>query len=247
MNKKIYLFSVFTILILLFTIFPNYSSQSLSKGLFQSNTINILNLDTENIGYGYLNVIKCEKDRKAERTVQKLSKIEIDNLMKDLNEIARSDLDVLEIFEKELEKLKEYNLVSSDTTLEDLFDIKQFENDNYLELDNVTNKPFSANFSPILIVGGGFGLGIGFRKRMITSFSHFLGVLAGIGYVLCVDFLAGIKYTLICFTLPLLLGYIAGYTGIIIFAIFPGLLYSNLAMIGFAPFTIWNLIPNIEE
>ncbi len=248
MNKKIYLFSVFTIFILLLTIFPNYSSQSLAKGLFQSdNTINISNSETENIGYGYLNVIKCGKDKKAEKTVQKLSKAEIDNLMKELNEIARSDLDILEIFEKELEKLKEYNLVSINTNLEDIIDIKLFENYNYLELDNITNKPFSAHFAPLLVVGGGFGLGLGFKKRLFNSFSHLFKLLVGAGLVLCVDFLAGVKYTLIALMLPLLIGYTSGYTGIIIFGVIPGLLYSNLFMIGYAPFTIWTLIPYEEE
>jgi len=46
---------------------------------------------------------------------------------------------------------------------------------------------------------------------------------------------------------PLLLGYISGYTGIIIFCVFPGLFYSNLLMIGLAPFTCWIVLPSQES
>jgi hypothetical protein len=38
----------------------------------------------------------------------------------------------------------------------------------------------------------------------------------------------------------------AGFTGIIIFAVFPGIFYSNLLMIGFAPFTTWLCFPQAE-
>lgn len=247
MNRKIYFFSVVAIVILLLIQILSYSSQSLKSDLAYSNIqTNDYNTQTTNIGYTSLNVIQYRKDGKSEKTVIKLSKTELDNLMKELKKIARSDLDVLEIFEKELQILIDYKIVPGDTKLEDIIDIEQFDNNNYLEFDEVINKPFSAHFAPILVVGGGFGLGIGFRKRLITSFSHLLTLLLGVGYVLCVDFIDSIKYSLICFTLPFLFGYTSGYTGLIIFGIFPGFFYSNLVMIGFAPFTIWTLIPPIE-
>ena len=47
--------------------------------------------------------------------------------------------------------------------------------------------------------------------------------------------------------MPILLGYIAGFTGIIVFCVSPGIFYSNLLMIGLAPFTAWVVLPQEEE
>ena len=42
------------------------------------------------------------------------------------------------------------------------------------------------------------------------------------------------------------IGYLSSYTGLIIFAVKPGLFYSNVLAIGFTPFTAWFIFPPQE-
>ena len=158
-----------------------------------------------------------------------------------------SDLDYIEKFEYVLEELKENNLISNNIKLENIIDLSKFENKT-LKFDNVTNKNFVAHFCPIIVVGGGIGLGLGDpESRVINGFAHFLAVIGGLGYVLCLDFLESTAYQLISFLAPILIGYLAAYIGIIIFAVIPGLFYSNLVMIGFTPLTVWLCLPEAED
>jgi len=133
------------------------------------------------------------------------------------------------------------------TNLDYKFKIVYIKNKT-LKFNNVTNQNFNAHFAPILVVGGGFGLGLGYQeKRLLNSFSHFFAGIGGLAYVLCLDFFEETAYQLISFLFPIFIGYIGGYTGIIIFAVAPGLFYSNLLMIGFAPFTCWVVFPEAED
>ena len=103
-----------------------------------------------------------------------------------------------------------------------------------------------AHFAPILVVGGGFGIGLGMPDvRLVNGFTHFLELVAGLGTVICFDPLEAKLYTIVAFLLPILIGYLAGYMGIIMFAIYPGTFYANLVMLGVAPLTIWIQFPEI--
>lgn len=242
-------FVVIIILItLLLSIFPSIASQSFKiKSEETDLSQSLIIQDTKNLRDITLNVIVSNTDGDVEKNIKKISRTELDNMNKNVTKILNSNLDYIEKFEIVLEELKENNLISNNIKLEDIIDLTQFKN-NPLKFNNVTNKNFKAYFAPIIVVGGGFGLGLGDpARRVFNAFAHFVGVLGGLAYVLCLDFLDSTAYQLISFMFPIFLGYIGGYTGIIIFAVSPGLLYSNLLMLGFAPFTVWLSIPEAED
>ena len=45
-------------------------------------------------------------------------------------------------------------------------------------------------------------------------------------------------YSLQTILLPVLLGFLSGYTGLILFAVFPGRFYSNFVVLGMIAFTV---------
>lgn len=239
---------IIIIITLLLSIFPSIASQSFKIKSEETGLNQSLNIrDTKNLRDITLNIIVSNTDGDVEKILKKISRTELDDINNNLNKILNSDLGYIEKFEYVLEELKVNNLVSSNIKLEDIIDLSQFEN-NPLKFKNTTNKNFVAHFAPIIVVGGGFGLGLGDpSRRVFNAFAHFVGVLGGLAYVLCLDFLNDTAHQLISFMFPLFLGYIGGYTGIIIFAVSPGLLFSNLVMIGFAPFTVWLSIPEAED
>ena len=63
--------------------------------------------------------------------------------------------------------------------------------------------------------------------------------MGGLAYALCFDTLDGILYSLQSFLMPVLVGFLPGYTGLLIFAVYPGYFYSNIVVLGFTPFTSW--------
>ena len=91
------------------------------------------------------------------------------------------------------------------------------------------------------------GLGLGDERRIGNGFVHFFAVLSGAALVLCLDFLADTAYILLTlYFLPSFIGYMAGFTGISMFAIYPGFVYMNVLMLGFVPFAFWLSLPEIE-
>ena len=194
-----------------------------------------------------LKVVISDDKGGIEQVFKEKSSVELENMKSDFIKIINSNLDYIEKFEYVFEKLKENDLIPDDIELEDLIDFNQFDN-KPLGFGNTTNKNFIAHFAPIIVVGGGFGLGLGdVTKRTVNSFSHFIGILGGLALIYCLDFFESMQYILISFLAPIFLGYISGYTGIIIFAVYPGLFYSNLFMIGFAPYTLWLCFPEAED
>lgn len=192
-------------------------------------------------------VINCKKDGNVEKTIKQLTFKENEELLSKIYEIAQLNFSIKQKLEAELNLLKKYNLISDNTKLEDFFDLEKLDEllRKIKKFDNVTMQNFQAHFAPLLVVGGGFGVGIGLPdQRIYNGFTNFLALIGGLAFVLCLDFIEGVRYTLISYMLPVLIGYIAGYMGIILFAIYPGFFYANLVMIGLAPYTIWIQVPN---
>ena len=240
---------IIIIIMLLLSIFPNITSQSFKTRSEETVLSPSLNIQNTKINRDVtLNIMFKDTDGNFEKVLKKVSRSELYEIKKNVTKIVKSDLGYKEKFEYVLEELKENYLISNNIQLEDIIDITQFEN-NPLKFNNVTNKNFVAHFAPIIAVGGGIGLGVGYMERRLTNaFSHFLSILAGFAIVFCLDFLAETAYILFTmFFLPLFIGYIAGFTGIIMFAVYPGLFYSNLLMIGFAPFAYYLSIPEMED
>ena len=227
MKKKMLTLSICALLIL--TFLPVIESQEASqKALFSMVE---------------LNICRYEEDGSIGRTVKQIIFNESLELKNQLNQIRKSNLTIREKFEQTLILLKDFELVSSDTTLEDL--TGNWPNTN--KFKNISMQNFQAHFAFILAVGGGFGIGLGMPDlRIFNGFTSFIGLIGGLGFVLCVDFIEQTIYTLISYMLPILIGYMAGYMGLIIFAVYPGSFYSNLVMLGFVPYTFWVQIPNME-
>ena len=71
--------------------------------------------------------------------------------------------------------------------------------------------------------------------------------MAGVGFVLCYDILEDTLYQLQTFLFPVLVGYLAGYVGLIALAVIPGHFYSNFFALGMTVFTLWAQFPPPEE
>lgn len=248
MIEKNRLIAIIIIIILLFSIFPNIASQSFKANSEETVLDQSLNIEkTNNSENITLKIIAINNKGNVEQVFKDKSSVELENMKSDFIKIINSDLDYIEKFEYVFEKLKENGLIPDNIELEDIIDFNQFEN-KPLKFDNTTNKNFAAHLAPIIVVGGGFGLGLGdVTRRVLNGFVHFIGVLGGLALVYCLDFIESMQYILFSFLAPIFLGYMSGYIGIVAFAVSPGLFFSNLFMIGFVPFTLWLCFPEAED
>ena len=248
MKRKKLFFSIGTTILLLLTLTPSIHSKMIIKN---ESDISLKHFIPEK-NNGFISNVKMKiysfgNNGQFKKVVKKISVDEKEELMSQLYEVAQSDLSLKQKFEEELSKLKEHNLIPTDTKLEDFIDTEYFENTSpRLDIETVMGENFMAHFAPIFVIGGGFGIGLGLQQRYFNGFTHFLAIIGGLGAVFCLDPIEGKLYTLMSYLLPLLIGYFAGYMGFIIFAVQPGLLYSNLVMLGFTPLTMWIQIPSIE-
>ena len=183
------------------------------------------------------------KDGNCEKTVTiSMSRYTRDKLMDELNLVLGSELTLHNKFEQFLETLQKFNIVSEDITLSDFLDEEVLTQ----PFEQVNDTDFKAHFAPIIILGGGIGVGFGLEERPFNVLLHLFTVVAGLGWVFCLDPLEGILYKLQSFLFPLLIGYLSAYTGLILFAVLPGFFYSNIVAIGFTPFTAWVQFPPQE-
>jgi len=242
MNEKKIILSLSLSIILMLSFYPNITSKNIDR-----NIDNVSSKYDNVLKNTIFNIVKYDNGKIVNSKYVKLKIFENFNLINELKSFLSSDLDYEQKFERSLEKLQDYNIIANNVNISDIIDFDNYDSSN-LELKNVTNKNFKAHLSPILIVGGGFGLGIGIQEKgIINSFSHFFALVGGLAYVLCIDFTEETMYNIVSFMFPITLGYISGFTGIIIFCVMPGMFYSNLVMLGFAPFTMWIVYPESEE
>ncbi len=194
-----------------------------------------------------LHIIRYKEGGQIEKKIKYMPFEEYKHLLNNLSETAEEiDLHIVDKLESELEILKKHNIVDKNTTLEDIFSRKNIGRilENISSYDIVSMENFQAHLSPIIVIGGGFGIGLGlFGQRIINAFSSFLAIVGGLALVMCLDPVEKVCYVLFSYMLPLLIGYVTGYIGLILFAVFPGYFYSNLVMIGFTPYTFWFQIP----
>jgi hypothetical protein len=248
MEIKKYITVFIIVVILLLSFFSSIPSQSLKIKSSVNNLNKFSNIeDTKRKTDITLNILISDEDGNVEKTIKSINKMELDKLNNDLMENLTSDLGYIEKFEYVLQKLKDNNLVSNNIELNDVIDFSQYD-DIPLDFNNVTNKNFLAYFAPIIILGGGVGIGLGYlEKRLTNAFTHFFALLAGAALVLCLDILNSTLYILLTlYFLPMFMGYMAGFSGIVMFAVYPGLFYMNVLMLGFAPFAVWRSIPEAE-
>jgi hypothetical protein len=143
-------------------------------------------------------------------------------------------------FESILEMLKVRGLINDNTRLEDIFDDKTSIVYNSTEYNLSIMEPFLAHFAPIILVGMGFGGGIGDKFGSLSGLLYSFGVI-GLGGVLCIDALAKTIYIHYTFTFPLLFHLLSSFVGIMMFPVdfdfisssgLPIFIYSNFIAIG---------------
>jgi len=229
----------FAIIILLISIsfIPSISGSFLKQAISEK-TIYTSNSGEEKIGKTYdgsyaLCFYKNGICEKTEKII--LNRNNGQELMDELQGILNSKMTLYDKFDQFLETLKKHDLVSKDINLNDFLN----PDDLNLSFDRVNNTNFMAHFAPILILGGGTGLGLGEIFRPLNIFLHFLAVVAGLGFVYCLDPIEGVLYANQVFLFPVLIGYLSAFTGLMLFPVIPGFFYMNIVAIGFTPFTAW--------
>ena len=238
MKRKIWIPSIGAAIMLVLTFFP-----AIALELPEATDENLMMEPSEseemtgNSGTITMNVCQYKEDKTYEITEKELTLEERDALMDELKQVEESGLTLIEIFEKKLEILKDYELVSSDMTLEDVLDVSKLGG----RYDVVEAEDFGAEFAAILFVGGGFGFGFG-TPFFITS-GTFLMILTGFGLVYCYDILHDILHQLTTLSfIPLLIGYLGGFIGLLLFGVVSGFFYSNLFGLGVVTKTQWLLL-----
>ena len=238
MKRKICILSIGATIMLILTFFPAIALE-LPEATDENLTMEPSESEemTGNSGTITMNVYHYKEDKTYEITEKELTLEERDALMDELKQVEESGLTLIEIFEKKLETLKDYELVSSDMTLEDVLDVNKLTG-NY---NVVEDEDFDVEYAAILFVGGGFGFGFG-TPFFITS-GTFLMVLVGFGLVYCYDILHGELYELMTLSfIPMLIGYLGGFIGLLLFGVVSGFFYSNLFGLGVVTKTRWLLV-----
>ena len=244
MNKKIFFKGcVFFIIILLIgiNIVPgtsgNFSGQIKTNAL--ESLFNPPEKNTDNDIKGYYKICQYVNGSCKKTTNVPMDFNNKHDLLVKLRAILKSDMSVYDKFDQFLETIKNHKFASKDISLSDFIDPDLLIG----PFDRVNNTSFKAHFAPIIILGGGIGVGLGEVYRPVNVFLHFLAIVGGLAWVFVLDPIEAILYQLVSFLLPIFIGYISSYTGLILFAVIPGFFYSNIVAIGFTPFTQWVVFP----
>jgi hypothetical protein len=215
--------------LLILTCFPTIPSQSLGFG--KEKSLIERSRDKGNGTIIEMNVIQIKEDGTYLKIVKELTIGERQELMDKLLNAETLGETPREIFGEKLNILKNYGLVSNDLELEDLIPIEGLGE----PLPIVDGQNFQADLAPLFI--GGIGFGVGFGVPFLITAGTFFVAVAGAGLVLCLDFLEGVLYKLQTFLFPVLLGYLGGFTGLLMFGVLPGLFYSNFVALGIVAVT----------
>lgn len=237
MRKKIWIFSITAAVILILTFFPTQpvSSTVLNKKNAIIETYEEIKTSENTIK---MKILHIKEDGTYVNAVKELTSEENKALKDELRQTEKSGTPIKEMFEKKLEILKKYELVSSDLTLEDVLDVSKLEGTHQTDDDD----EFEEQYAPIVFAGGGFGFGFGLPS-FITS-GTFLVILIGFGVVYCYNIYTGVTHQLMTlFFIPMLVGYLGGFIGLLLLPVVPGFLYSNLFGLGFVSKTRWMLVP----
>ena len=257
MRKKLRIVSIGVVILLVLTYVPTLTSQPINKNAGGPLT-NILTprVQTGIVDITEIRVYHIKEDKSFEVTMKNITSDENKEMMNKLIQTEISNLTPKEIFEEKLEILKEYKLVSSNTTLEDIMDVEKLESYTSQPFNISEMEPFVAHFAPIFIGGFGFGAGFGFRGlpliRRIAGNILSAGLI-GLGAVLCFDFFQGVLYFQFTFTIPFLVHILAGFMGLMLFAfdsVFPPIpgkppvtIYSNIVALGMSGLAVGFMIP----
>lgn len=244
MERRVIIFSIGAAFLLVLTVFqciaidtPVIDNENLKVGLSGSTNTK------GDSGIVKISVYHIKKDKTYEKTVKELSKEQVDSLWKELKTIETKGLALVEIFDAKLQILKNYNLISNDLQLNDIIDVNKLNESRY---EPVTGENFKANNTPMIFAGGGFGFGFG--VPFFVTAGNFLMLLFGFGMTMCYDPQEKVLYSLsTLFFIPMLIGNLMGFMGLILIPVIPGFFYSNLFGIGMAARTGWRLVPSYNQ
>jgi hypothetical protein len=239
MKKKLCIFSITTVILLVLTCFPINASPPISLG--ENHSVMGPTKDLTEGSFNMLvNVIHIKEDGTVVKELKELPRSEHRILMNEVKQVEGSVKSLRGIFEEKLQILKNYNLVSNDLTLEDILDVEKLDG----PVETTQFEDFKAENAPIFLAGG--GVGIGFGVPFFLTSGTFLCALIGGGVVVCYDFAVKVlHYMLTLFFIPLLTGLMSGFIGILLLPVIPGFFYSNFFGLGMVAKTSWQFIPSV--
>jgi len=226
MKKKLCIFSIGTAILLVLTCFPTNASQPIWLGGKNSviETTRKMAGDSDTV---LINVYHLKEDGTIDKAVKELPVHEHETLIGELKQVERSGKTLRGIFEEKLQILKDYELVSNDLTLEEILDVEKLTE----PIETQQFEDFEAENAPIFLAGG--GVGFGFGVPFLFTSGTFLCILIGGGLVTV-------------FFIPLLVGYMAGFIGLLLLPVIPGFFYSNFFGLGMVSKTSWRMIPSMN-
>ena len=238
MNNKIRILSIGAAILITLTFFPT-SAFEIPLEENKNSEIKSLdsNIESESAGIAKINVYHIKGNNRYTKTVKELTIEDEKAFWNDLKNLKLEDYpSIVEFFEAKLEVVKNYGLVSQDFSLEDVMDTSAIGDAPH------NSEGFEAAFAPILFAGGGIGLGLGIP--FFLSSGVFLVFLFGFGLCYCYDFATEQLFELWTYSfIPILVGYLGGFTGLLLLPVVSGFFYSNLLGIGMSALTIWSEIP----
>jgi hypothetical protein len=238
MNNKIQILSIGAAILLMLTFLPTSAFElPINENKISQNASHDSELELESAGTVKINVYHIKGNNRYSKTVKELTVEDEKAFWQDLKNIELKDYpSIVEFFEAKIEVVKEYELISNDFKLEDIMDVSGIG-----EVPH-NSEGFEAAFAPILFAGGGIGLGLGIP--FFLSSGVFLVFLLGFGLCYCYDFATEQLFELWTYSfIPILMGYLGGFTGLLLLPVVSGFFYSNLLGIGMSALTIWNEIP----
>jgi hypothetical protein len=233
MKKKKMYFCLLTAALLILSIFPSIQSINIeSESITSENDIHEKEeIDSKPISFDLYHIKEDGTKRITRRT---LSTSEVEEMEEKLIELEVEDATAYDIFLGKFNILKEYKIIPDNIEFDDVIDPEILNSD----INVVSDEDFDVTTAPIFFVGGGLGAGIGFP--FILTLGAFLVALFGFGITLCYDLFSNTLYQLYTPSfIPILIGLLFGFVGLILLPVVPGFLYSNFFGIGAVAYTRW--------
>jgi hypothetical protein len=226
------------------------SSQINNEIKIQNPIIDINNTNNIKIIIYYL-----DNEGNFEKIIKILSKTNYQLFIDEISKLSNKITNFLEFINAKLEIMKKFQIISEEICINNIIDINRIQETDSNNLNLVDADSFVSHFSPLFIVGMGFGFGIGFRRMPVLqriAGNLFSAGIIGLGGIVCLDIEDRSIFYQYTFTYPYLIHILSGFIGIMMFAfdnIFPPengppiSIYSNFLAIGMAGLAIGVKVP----
>jgi hypothetical protein len=196
-----------------------------------------------------------DKEGNFEKIIKTLSKTNYKLFINEVSNLSNEITNFIEFINAKLKIMKKYQIIPDKINIHNIIDINRFQETESKPFNLTDTDSFISHFSPLFIVGMGFGFGIGLRRMPILeriAGNLFSAGIIGLGGIVCLDIEDWSIYYQYTFTYPLLIHVLSGFIGIMMFAfdnIFPAengppiSVYSNFLAIGMAGLAIGLKVP----